>query len=422
MKKANNQKDIVFYGKSLVGPVMLSFTEWIISEAEKKGIKRLYFLARDGYLLYEIAKTVCRERKIDVDCRYLYCSRQALRIPSYHIIGDEAFELLTLGGYHFTKRTILERAAISESEINGIASELDIKELDAPMSYGELGEFKEALKSSELYKKAVIERSADAYDTTIEYFRQEGLFEEENLAIADSGWTGSMQRSLRQLLENEGFKGKLTGFYFGMYVSAKEEADGEYNTFYFDRDSGTKRKATFNNNLFECMLSAPHPMTVRYEQSENGRIDPVFAPIASEKQLNMIQNQIKGALEFVNEIDFSEKGPFVYEKELKKVYKLLKRHMIYPTRSFAEIYGSFAFCDDVTEGYYMTLADSSKRKLLRKYMLFPRILKKLFKLRIAEEGELFWPYGVIAFCPAILRPWYRFNIRAWEILKAILHK
>lgn len=412
-------EDIRFYGRKLVGPVMLPFTEWIIEETEKRGIKRIYFLSRDGYLLFEIAKRICEYRKNGIECRYLYCSRQALRNPSYHLIGAEALELLTVGGYYATKKSVLCRAPISEAELNAILERLNIKEPDAPLSPKELEKFKAQLQKCEMYRNAVDKGSRKAYGTAIGYLRQEGLFENETVAIADSGWTGSMQRSLRQLLESGGFNGKICGFYFGMYVSGKENRDGEYNTFYFNGFSGAKRKAAFNNNLFECMLSAPHPMTLGYSHSKTGRFYPLFAPAPSGTQRELAKAQIDGALEYTEE-KLSLMQPFVYEKEVENVYKLLKGHMVYPSRKFAEIYGSFAFCDDVTEGYHMSLADASQKELLRKYMLIPRIIRKLFSVKADESAELYWPYGVIAFCPAPLRPWYRFNIKAWEILKAYL--
>ena len=419
MRFSRLRKDIKYYGRTVVGPVVLPFTEWILSEAEKRGIKRIYFLARDGYLLYKTAIRICEKRSLSVECRYLYCSRLALRIPSYSIIGDEALELITLGGYYITVKSVLKRAALSENEITEIIKELGIKEPEKVISKRELDELKPLLKNCSSYKNAVAARAKAAYAEAIAYLRQEGAFENECFAIADSGWTGSMQRSLRQLLRAEGFTGKICGFYFGMYVSPKEKADGDYLTFYFDSKHGAKRKANFNNNLFECMLSAPHAMTVGYTKKSDGAIKPIFAHSASAKQTRMICSQIDGVLEYVDK-NLSYTSSFVYKKELVKIFRLLKRFMVYPTRRFAEVYGKFAFCDDITEGYYMTLADRSKRKLLKKYMLFPRIFRKAFGLKTATDGELFWPYGAVAFCPAILRPWYRFNLKAWEFLKAVL--
>ena len=277
------QKKIKEYSKSVVGPVMYRYTQWVLCEAKKRGIDKLYFLARDGYLLYQIATMLCKKYSHPIKCRYLYCSRQSLRMPSYHIIGNEAFDLLLLGGYYVTPRSVLERAMLTDEQINEICLNLAITDRDRPFKEFEFNEFKEALKDNETYKSGVLKNSKSAYEATIRYFKQEELFDSANVAIVDSGWTGSMQRSLRQLLESAGWSGKLTGFYFGMYVEPKDKNDGEYLNFYFNRHSGAKRKINFNNNLFECMLSANHSMTIGYEEKD-GAVAPIFSNPISKLQ------------------------------------------------------------------------------------------------------------------------------------------
>ena len=209
--------DIRRYAKRIVGPVALAYTKWIIHEAEKRNITRLYFLARDGYLLYKIAKRICSTGISNIECRYLYCSRASLRAPTYHLIGKEAYELLTLGGYYATPKTILMRASLNDGEIDEICDILGVKDKNKVLSDKELSSFRALLAECDLYKNAVIKKSRPTYEPTISYLRQEGLFECDSVAIVDSGWTGSMQRSLRQLLESAGYKGRLIGFYFGMY-------------------------------------------------------------------------------------------------------------------------------------------------------------------------------------------------------------
>ena len=341
-------------------------------------------------------------------------------MPSYHLIGDEAFDLLLLGGYYVTPKTVLERASLNESQIDEICTQLKIEDKDKPFADKDLEKFKSALKSNTLYREAVLYNSKSAYAPTIDYFRQEGLFENEYVAIVDSGWTGSMQRSMRQILESAGYKGKLIGFYFGMYVKPKHPEDGEYLTFYFDANSGARRKAAFSNNLFECMLSANHPMTVGYTDA-NGTMSPVFAKPSSDKQLALIEQQIQGALEYADK-KLKDQSDYNYSDAVRECYKTLKKCMVYPTKEIASVYGAFNFCDDVTEGYQMSLANPKNRAALGNYMLVIRVFRKLLKTKKGNAGELFWPYGVIAFCPAILRPWYRFNVKAWELLKAILKK
>ena len=165
------------------------------------------------------------------------------------------------------------------------------------------------------------------------------------------------------------------------------------------------------------MLSADHPMTVGYEHS-HGAVFPKFDKGMDESLKELACHQICGAMDFVNE-KLSEEYSFKPKSEIKRCYKILKRAMVYPTRRFATVYGTFTFCDDVTEGYAFSLAKKDLRKQLSNYMLIPRIFRKLFKLKKPECAELLWPYGVIAFAPLLLRPWYRLNLIGWELLKAL---
>ena len=72
--------------KEFVGPILFDYVWWILYQAQQRGIQRLYFLARDGYLLREIAQQFCARFGLKIECRYLYCSRAALRMPSYHLL------------------------------------------------------------------------------------------------------------------------------------------------------------------------------------------------------------------------------------------------------------------------------------------------------------------------------------------------
>ena len=44
---------------TVFAPAMLYYVRWVLEEAKKNGIQRLYFLARDGYPMYMTAKALC---------------------------------------------------------------------------------------------------------------------------------------------------------------------------------------------------------------------------------------------------------------------------------------------------------------------------------------------------------------------------
>lgn len=62
-------------------PAAAGFSLWLIKEAMKRNIKRLYFLSRDGYFFYRWGSALCRKHRIDIECKYLSCSRFSLNAP-----------------------------------------------------------------------------------------------------------------------------------------------------------------------------------------------------------------------------------------------------------------------------------------------------------------------------------------------------
>ena len=405
------------FAYNYVGPVMFEYTSWILSNCKKRNINKLYFLARDGYLLYKIAQKIVEKEKLNIDCKYLYCSRYSLRIPSYHLIEDEAFDILLLRGYHTTPLTLVERAGLTKEECNKILKEIDVLDINQELDAEQFEIVSNKLRNCESYKNLVIKKSKEAYKTTLAYLKQEGLFAQETIAIADSGWTGSMQRSLRQLCASAGFDGNFVGFYFGMYRNSTHKEDGEYLTFYFNETKNKKYKIYFNNNLFECMLSANHGMTLGYKQDKNKYI-PIFKSTKQDEMFELINHQIEGALKFTdNKLLKQNIDSFNESKALKRCYNLLKKVMIYPTKDQVDMLSYFGFCDDVTENYHISLADKSLKPYLKSCMFLPRILEKFSHKDLPLAPQLYWPYGVVLAYPKILRPWYRANLKAWDYFR-----
>ncbi len=410
-------------GNEFSGPLIFDYMWWTLREAHRRGISRLYFLARDGYTLRKVAEQLCNRFGLEIECRYLYCSRKALRTPSWFFIGDEAYEQLFLWGYHVTLKTLLSRGGLTGEERAAVYRECGLRPVDEerPLDRREFDGYAAQIKKSSTFRRSIDRRSRSAYGDTVGYLRQEGLFEQEVVAVVDSGWTGSMQRSLRQLLEFAGYRGKIVGFYFGLYEYPRSAADGEYATWYFNAGGRVRDKVPFCNNLFECLLAAPHGMTAGYRKTEQG-YEPVLLPPPRGQELRWIEEQsdvvCRWCSEHGEQIAFDS---FDAAARHRDAVCRIKRYMSRPTREEAAYYGSFQFCDDITEAYRMALASEEQRTLLREYSFLRRILRKLTKRSLGgRKAELFWPYGTIAFLNGKKREWYRLNVITWELLKQII--
>lgn len=424
-REVKTLKDSVY---KTTGPVLFDYVCWVLSEAKKRGIHTLYFLARDGYVLFEIAREICRSQELNIDCRYLYCSRTALRLPAYHLIGEEAYDLLLLSSYHDSMRSVLERIYITRKEREQIYEALGyaVNQEENLLSYSEFSDFTGRLRKHPKYREIVEQKSRAAYPAAMEYLRQEKLFEQPCAAIVDSGWSGSMQRCFRQLLRSGGYTGNITGFYFGMFdYFKKDAADGEFCCWYFDQQGPLLNKLLFCNNLFECILSAPHGMTLFYETS-NGSAAPVLKDPPMEPMRTLIHEQITCILRYTEQRlrDFSL-DTVNFSRQKKKAERLIRKLMSAPSKTEVMLYGQFQFSDDITDSRALSLAGRDQLQILkRNYLVLPRLIRKLTgKSKTHVNEDLFWPYGTAALSGSWLQvQWYRMNIFLWDLIRYWVRK
>ena len=66
-------------GASLAGPIFYPYVSWLIEQAQKRGIKLLYFLARDGYILQKFADIIIKKRNLDIKTQYVYGSKKQIK-------------------------------------------------------------------------------------------------------------------------------------------------------------------------------------------------------------------------------------------------------------------------------------------------------------------------------------------------------
>lgn len=393
-------------------PVIADFTGWVLRSAAAKGIKRLYFLARDGYVINKTAAVIAEKSGIDIEPRYLYCSRISLRNAALADLGEEAYRYLLEGGFSVTPRVILGRLRLGGEEREKVYRDIGYADDEnTEMGKTAAGDFCGRLRKSAVYNGYVKSVSEGCRENAAAYLDQEGLMSDTPYAIVDSGWTGSMQRMLRILTGR-----RQIGFYFGMYSRGNDE-DGEFYTYLFDKSTSPFLVSKFNNNLFEAVCSAPHGMTEGYKR-ENGKIVPVLksgGSLNSGSELALMQERL--IYDYAeNKYIMPSKEPSAEERR-KYAFSLLDRLMYKPDMKTAELYGSLRFSDDAAELNSFPMADKSAD--VKKLYFIPRLMDKLFKKGKAGR-PVFWGYGT-----AVLKGKGRFcrlNLRLWELLWLIRRK
>jgi len=260
-----DEESIITVFASVIAPLAYAFSNWIIKSCLDQDIRRVYFLARDGYLPYRICKAVCAARIIPLECVYIYGSRHALHLPGFRDI-DLASDWLLERTYDLSLDTIAKRAGIPVSSLQKAAS----PPLDAD-PYRKIGVDEWDQAKLALLNPSVIEAigrsSQDAFGAAFQYYRSVGLTDSAPAGLVDIGWNGRMQQSLRSLLDKAGSgPSKLMGLYLCLSRSNLDTARDSYHGFLFRRTADDLVGPLYDDYrpVLEAAFSADHPTTVRF--------------------------------------------------------------------------------------------------------------------------------------------------------------
>ncbi len=270
----DHEKGIWDIGASISGPFFFGYVAWVLEEAVRRGVQRLYFISRDGQILLKIAETILAKWKYPIEVRYLYGSRQAWR----PVLND------TLDDWY--KGWIL--AQNTPADLISTFARLSLDPADFKIELAAAG-FPEADWKKELdtdarerlwqaivhssIGRAAIEGRKTQRAVCQAYLSQCGFNDDMAIGIVDVGWHGSMQLCLDAILKDFPARQRrpVVGFYLGL-LDRPESLRGRLFAFWQERP-GVKPIGRVNYSFFERFALATHGSLRRYVE-ENGRVVP----------------------------------------------------------------------------------------------------------------------------------------------------
>ena len=329
-----------------LAPAVGAFSQWVLGRALKDGVRRLYFLSRDGWHFYHMAQRLCRAWGLPVECRYLYGSRYAWRLPLYHTDHRRALSQLCGKVLSPTLEVVLRQAGLSPEERAGVLGELAVSE-NSVLSPGERRALFQKLKACPRFLFLMDRNSRQALPGLAGYLRQEGLLEGVPWALVDSGWMGSTQETLAQALALLGAAQEPRGYYWGLYRAPQL---GRWACYSFSPGRELKRQAGFCPGFFEAALAAPQGMALGYEE-RRGRFIP---RLGDPPHGGTLSRELEALFADYGEKLLQEGAPRNLlgraAAELPRVSSLLEQLMTCPTRQEASAFGALPFWDSPLEG------------------------------------------------------------------------
>ena len=410
-------------GSRVLAPALAGFTGWLVKQAAGSGKKRLYFLARDGYLMYRAARILCERLSLPIDCRYLSCSRYSLRLPFFHRDREAALDYICRGGMEVTLPKILGRAGLTPQEARQAAAALSLPfSAKEKIPRRQLPEVRRQLAGCPWFLERMDEHSRRAMPGLTGYLKQEGLLEELPYAIVDSGWVGSMQKALGDILRSLGREQRLEGYYWGLYDLPAGARREDYHVYFFGPEGAIREKVYFNNCLFEAVYSAPHGMTLGYREQE-GRYFPLYGKTAPEnagwsqkleawlsRYMTLLSEEIARSPSV-----FAPSAGVVLPDVRRTTRRLLRLFMAAPSRAEAEVFGGLPFSDDVLDGQEKPLAERLSGKELAESHFLQKLLAAA-GLRNPPARESAWYEGSAALYGRHVR-YHLFQYRLYQCLR-----
>ena len=284
-------------GYAMYGPLIFGFTKWLRRKCREKGVKRVYFLSRDGYILKNAFDIIAGD---EFETCYLLASRKTYAVAAVKTIDD----LIALVSFSFNSQKfsdfIQNRIGVNVNDrryrwkaVSGLSPRTVVS---YPSHLGKISEWLKA-NESRLIKHCKRERSR-----LLGYLETVGLSPRvsEQPVIVDLGYSGTMQLMLSRLLDVQCFGAYFLShqlvadvFESGNVAAYRTEFDDHFSRF---RD-------VFNDHvfLFEAAFSAPHPTVNSFVARESEYPCTFGDPGVEKNNCEFLMKTQKGMIEFIKD-------------------------------------------------------------------------------------------------------------------------
>ncbi|OEH86746.1 hypothetical protein BHU72_00270 [Desulfuribacillus stibiiarsenatis] len=207
-----DKKDWFTLGAGLLGPLLVSFAEWVIDVCLREGKQRVFGLMREGEIISHVINCISRKRDLNIAVKPLYVSRESTVTASYEKIGHAELEEFW-DRKNFTVRNLFVTLHLFQ-EMDTFEEYLDVS----------LKETNEVLYSRDLclkqklYEYILSDSIQQKLDVLIsekrqilfDYLNQEFSGDFSDLITVDIGYRGTIQKSIEKVMKSKSLIPNIT--------------------------------------------------------------------------------------------------------------------------------------------------------------------------------------------------------------------
>jgi len=292
-----------YWGYSLVGPLLLSFSNWLLQKTREDGIDRLYFLSREGKVIKQVYDQWSERVKNAPKSEYLVLSRRAAGVAAITTLKDileiskTTYYSNTLENFLYTRYglTLGEERWSEISQTLGCNRNTEISVIDRRINHLE--------PLLQILESEIITRTQNEGISLIRYLKDKGLNHDDRQAAVDIGYGGTVQGYVNKLLEN-----KVHGYYMMTDERSRKIAD-DYKILIRGCYSENIKKSSPQPTMFrfsfslEKLLSSDDPQIEYYELDTTGNVNGHYRDMSvAETECSEIRRLLQqGAMDYVRD-------------------------------------------------------------------------------------------------------------------------
>lgn len=201
----------------VAGPLLAGYVLWCLRQARERGVRRLYFVARDGEVMLRMARRIAAVLDVDLELRYLEGSRRAW-LPASTDAPDRVWlSSLLERGQRASVRNGLAWVGVAPEAVEQAlaAAGLPPARWDDSLAGAERDRLIDVLAGPEV--QAQVREGEDERSRAAKgYLRTVGLLDGETYGIVDGAGHGNIGRLLSALVRRHGGHPPAFECYYGL--------------------------------------------------------------------------------------------------------------------------------------------------------------------------------------------------------------
>lgn len=245
-------------GGSLGGVILYPYVSWLLKESVEKGIHRLYFVARDGWILKRIADIIIKELDYNIKTYYIYGSRKAWRMASICKKNCDIKKIVQWSNPE-TIKSIMDLSELFQIKSDELLRFLpeDLQKCflsDTHIHLGVVEYTAEVLNNSNEFKMHLCKLHRQKREMVIDYLKQEVDFKDDSFAFVELAGSGLTMGCMADIV-GDFYTSPVKVFYYKM---DKLNLMNNYIAYNFLPSN------LYLSYILEVFCRAPHGMTNGY--------------------------------------------------------------------------------------------------------------------------------------------------------------